>query len=458
MKKWGILLLAALGGIALVGCQQATTASVSNQQAWLNNTDCTQCHVSRTYANFNVNDVLGAKAGYENGGHLNGPRVFVAASGAGGAREFDGSDANYASGQGCNKCHTDQGFVDWATNGAPALTAAGTANTDPNASNTNTGVSLAPPGCFTCHDPHNKGNMNPRTLATVNLPIGFPTTTTNTSTSSVQFTNAAGGNGVLCANCHQARTAWAAPTTTYVKIASYWGPHHGPQTDFFLGVGSATTATVTTKTASYHAGVADTCVGCHMVQPTGNASSSLQVSGHGMYLTADVHGVPKDFIAVCQTCHTVPTATAVTGVKQSASTASSFVNLVSGSTMLFDIQIAEKTLVTYFGLGANCFTSTGTAAAAGSGAIVAANYDKTVAAPVTADFVPGNSWVQHLDWEFNPNSPYVSATQAKALWNFKLFCEDKSLGVHNPEFAAQLLYDAISTLGLTQPTNWTARP
>lgn len=481
MKKWGILLLAALAGVVvLAGCQN-NYLTAADLNGYVKKSDCMACHTSDLSSN---SALVAARAGYDSSGHLNGPRVFA----ADGTREFDGSDANYASGTSCGKCHTAEGFVDWIKNGAPA-TISGVTNTDPNANSIGTG-SYSPPGCFTCHDPHNTGTMALRTpsVGAVNIPVGFPSSgLTNTSSSTVQFPMINADNsdnaGALCANCHQARAGWTTPSLatgkSYVSIASYWGPHHGPQADFFEGVGSSTTAATTTATASYHAGVADTCVGCHKFDASGQAGTSMEVGGHGMYLTANVHGVQKDFYQPCLTCHTYSDKTAVTGVNQAsiASTSKSspmFYSFVGGSTKLSDIKVAEATLLTYFADFTKFYVSTSTGAAAGTdqsyAVVVKPTYDSTLsgtalAASVAAAGAPtiytGTNAVnnaQHLNWAFNPGSPSVTPTQAQALWNLKLFEEDKSNGIHNPRFAAQLLYDAISTLGLTPPTNWTTRP
>ena len=51
-------------------------------------------------------------------------------------------------------------------------------------------------------------------------------------------------------------------------------------------------------------------------------------------------------------------------------------------------------------------------------------------------------------WDFASTACYLTSDQIKAFWHLKLFVEDKSEGIHNPTYAAQLLYDAADTLGL----------
>jgi hypothetical protein len=73
-----------------------------------------------------------------------------------------------------------------------------------------------------------------------------------------------GGMGNLCANCHQSRTAFPAQAADgTVKVDStHWGPHHGPQAEFILGVGGA--GDVQGTPAPHYTKVTDTCEGCHM--------------------------------------------------------------------------------------------------------------------------------------------------------------------------------------------------
>ncbi len=56
----------------------------------------------------------------------------------------------------------------------------------------------------------------------------------------------------------------------------------------------------------------------------------------------------------------------------------------------------------------------------------------------------------------------VKAVKAEAYWNLQLFLYDRSDGIHNPTFAAQILWDSINALntvagagiplGATRPT------
>ena len=56
---------------------------------------------------------------------------------------------------------------------------------------------------------------------------------------------------------------------------------------------------------------------------------------------------------------------------------------------------------------------------------------------------------QAIEWnrDFASNgSVTLSLAQAQSYWNLQLYLEDRSNGIHNPVFAAQILYDAIVNL------------
>ena len=90
-----------------------------------------------------------------------------------------------------------------------------------------------------------------------------------------------GGEGNLCATCHQPRRAFPeAEDGVVTGISSHWGPHHGPQSSMLLGVAGG--GAEGSPSAHYQM-VEDTCVACHM--------------GEG-----DSHTFEPD-VAACQACH-----------------------------------------------------------------------------------------------------------------------------------------------------------
>jgi hypothetical protein len=141
----------------------------------------------------------------------------------------------------CAGCHSGGGFS--------AMIAAGlTPNTvtqgDPNPTRQD---------CRTCHQVHTSyttADWALETTAPVKL-FAFADVTYD------------GGKGNLCVNCHQPRTAIAAPDADgNIKVTStHWGPHHGPQSAMILGTGGAGIDDVP---GGHAALVADTCVTCHI--------------------------------------------------------------------------------------------------------------------------------------------------------------------------------------------------
>ncbi|HTP57382.1 MAG TPA: hypothetical protein VMM82_00600, partial [Spirochaetia bacterium] len=150
------------------------------------NQSCSDCHAS-TNPRY---PFQGARARYEVSGH-----------------KLLGNSA-YANGEGCQVCHTNEGFVSSLAKGNP----------DPK----EFVADPSQPGCFTCHEPHETGDFRLRTVA--------PVTLANGKVFDV-------GDGNLCARCHHA-TAVAAQAVAPMpanKVAPYWGSHHGPQADIVSG-------------------------------------------------------------------------------------------------------------------------------------------------------------------------------------------------------------------------------
>jgi hypothetical protein len=398
---------------------------------------CQECHSDSTAVG---NQIIGADCGYENSGHYLGPRTldpYVATTGH--MYVFHGTNAMYSNADGCARCHTHQGFVDYVENGI-----------------TDTVVpSASPPGCFSCHAPHDTGDFTLRTTAAVTLVDG---------TTTFDY-----GDGNLCVACHLAEStvdefldpsqfkdeAWPD------SVKSYKGPHHGPQSDFILGKNNwEYTDPITLIKVDYYGAsehvtdsrAPDSCVSCHHYQPDGRFRGNPELGGHGFYLTAAVHGSSKDIVETCVVCHsTSKFQTSYPGGPYKGFTSNTLTAAsdwdASGTTenILLEIQGLRDTLVSYFGDGATYFTG------AGTGPI------KDATASPAADQTTGE-W--NRDWVFQDAT--LEEWQAQSLWNFKYFMDDKSQGIHNPIFAAQILYDAIQnlidkgeplTVGTTRPPN-----
>lgn len=122
---------------------------------------CADCHSDNP-----KQPVAGARLAYNTSGHNNNGNSW------------------YANGAGCQKCHTNEGFIEFVETGKNGEYVANPSQ----------------PGCFTCHAPHTRGDFSVRTNKPVKMVDG--------STFNL-------GDGNLCANCHQARQA----AKDYVKAA-----------------------------------------------------------------------------------------------------------------------------------------------------------------------------------------------------------------------------------------------
>jgi hypothetical protein len=392
-----------VGLAILIGCDSSGVTGDGDgfDLSSINNSDaCLDCHSGDTATG---NNVLGASAGYENSGHYQGPRTLAPAGGDH-MYVFHGSNAMYANGGGCEPCHTHQGFVEWVATGSSS-----------------TVESASQPGCFTCHAPHETGNFTLRKSTSVALVDG---------TSTFDY-----GSGNLCVNCHLSRTDVATfLSATFPKsIKSYEGPHHGPQSDFIMGTNHWVYGGNSYNGVSVHAtATANSCVTCHLYLPASRLSGTLELGGHGMYLASEVHGSSKDLVSSCleSGCHDTgsqfnpdyPGGPYSDFFNNNKTATANWDGDATTENKLDEIKGLRDTLIGYFGTGGN-FTGG--------------------QAPLTAS---SGEWGR--DWDFQSQSTGNTMTlfQAQSFWNFKIFMEDRSMGIHNPTFAAQILYDAIDNL------------
>jgi hypothetical protein len=141
-----------------------------------------------------------------------------------------------------------------------------------------------PQDCRACHQIHTTYTLDDYALST-SAPVVKYVATGQTFD---------GGEGNLCANCHQARRYITAPAADgTIAVTARFGPHHGPQSDMLLGVGGA--GTVTGTPSAHYSTVTNTCVTCHM----GDAKNHTFAPN----------------VATCVTCHTDATSLDVKGVQ-----------------------------------------------------------------------------------------------------------------------------------------------
>ena len=331
---------------------------------------CGKCHSSSNPEY----PLLGAREGYNNSGHYLGFELHT-------------KNAYYANGNGCQLCHTNEGFIEYVTTG--------TVDSESFVANP------SQPGCFTCHDSHTTGDFSVRAVPAVIL-------------ANEEEVNLGAGN--LCATCHRARSSAedivkALPAD---KIPSYWGPHHGPEADILTG-NSAYEFPGKVYTNSLHTTVIkDTCITCHMALPQGRYSLSSAVGGHSFFVTGEVHGTEKNNPAACIDCHKE--------IKQ-----------LSG-TEYFDYKVmdydtdgeVEVIQMEIEGLLEHLVNGKGTG--------VLQKLD-----PPIYNKDGSYNWIRG-------NDSQRPIEEVAALYNYKLILEDRSLGIHNTNYTIQVLYDTIEAL------------
>ena len=361
-------------GRAIPACLLAALASVSLTIAGCEKRDlaiseilpksCASCHGSD--AEYSI---ASARAGYELSLHKTGGNAF------------------YSNGGGCQRCHTNEGFVKFVKTGKADAE----------------GFERAPsqPSCFTCHDPHGTGTFALRVVKPVSL------------ANAAQFD---GGKGNLCASCHQSRVdpAKVVVETDASKVNARFGPHYGPQGDLFAGTGAYEYPGKTYGTSPHTTKLTDSCVSCHMTVPEGRFSLSAGIGGHSFNMGGEVHGTKTLNASACQSCHP--------GIKQ-----------VPGGNVFDRNALAdydrdgtlEPFQIEFEGLLSRFMNAEGTGYL--QGGIVPAFYDKNGVMRATREGVR-------------------SEVQMAALFNYLFFMEDRSRGIHNPLYAVQILYDTIKSI------------
>jgi len=268
--------------------------------------------------------------------------------------------------------------------------------------------------CTTCHDfnatndPHVTGRYVAQ-QAPVRVPGGVGAVATLEKSPALSTapvgTDLSYGRGNVCVFCHKSRK----DVTFYVgasnALSIRWGPHDGPQSDVYSAKGGYQFAGQTYG-SSAHATLADACVSCHMRPVAGNAN----VPDHTM----------KPALAYCKTCHTQYTGTSF--------------DIQGGQSAVRDALRELETALNNAGV-----------------------LTRSVGAPYVAlsDEELGDNQF-HLD-KARPGNVLDEAT-AGALYDYLIVARSKDMGVHNPTYAKQLLWDSIKHVTGANPTSLPARP
>lgn len=299
--------------------------------------------------------------------------------------------AFYANGGGCQSCHTHEGFVQKLTTGEVDTEGFVEWPSQPN--------------CFSCHAPHERGDFSLRTTEAVSLVNGVTLDL---------------GDGNLCANCHQARTSAseAVKETPASQVRSHFGPHHGPQANLVAATGAYEFEGRSYSSSQHKFDVEDACVGCHMPLPEGRYRLSAAVGGHSFMIVHDEGEELTVNATSCQGCH-------------------AGMSPVEGS-RLFDTPAGED------------YDADGTLEVAQ--AEVEGLLDRLVNPNGTGLLQQGEAPIYTASGAFNsevPDDLMRSEAEMAALFNYKFFAEDRSLGIHNMRYTLQVLQDTVAALDPT---------
>lgn len=208
-------------------------------------------------------------------------------------------------------------------------------------------------------------------------------------------------SGNLCAACHQGRRNVGTYVTTRTTMTSRFGPHHSNQADMLIGTNGYEFAGYTYERTTHReattAAGKDGCLECHY-----KATSQYVVGGHSFNMRAEVHGNEVLNIAACTPCH------------------------------------GENDDYADIGPGYSVRDSVETLAADLRARLVAAG------------LLDGTTGL--------PKAVSTSKDSAGAVWNYMSVEEDRSVGMHNPAYAMDLLRSSIQYIqGSATPQMLSAR-
>ncbi len=327
----------------------------------------------------------------------------------------------------CTKCHSGQGFVEWAKNdfSTAAIKVTWTAN-DVHAIT-----------CAVCHDPHAVGTTSG--CAATNAPMRIEGTTPMLDAG---FVATGVGKAAICMTCHNGRRGLKNDTLALSDLSR--APHVGPQTDILMGQNLYFTKA---GDKGFHAMIQDSCISCHMEKtdpPAGlankNADGTYGGTNHTFYASSKI----------CSKCH-------------SSITPETFQGQIEHKleTLKAEIETSLKTIM-QAQIRAGNVIDFGTVKAKNVADIVSVEYieshgrqgaNVTLAGDVKASDLalnsikvlrPGGSSVEILG--------AADPSLAKAGWNYWMVHSDKSKGVHNPAFVNSALDVSIFAVKMLNAT------
>ena len=308
---------------------------------------------------------------------------------------FNGQQlAQYTNRTFCAECHTNEGYIEFQETGAIQNIAA-----------IPTGIS-----CTTCHSNHDTfdfENDGPDyALRNDNLPVQLIVD----SDYHIDYGNTSNN----CVSCHQPRAS--GPTDdgmgTFSITSSHWGPHHGPQSTMLEGIQGAlipgTLGYPGIASGTHRTGTS--CVSCHMGETTDMSDGS-----HTMWPTENA----------CVTCHSGGVPSEVSGFANDLVSLGNLLENVVGWEYEYEVD--------------------------GNGDLVEdMNGDPIIVLDASGD--PVTIEVLGIIHDGHPNNgsfgqgATFTILEAEAAWNYLFLVEDKSNGVHNPNYAKALVRNSVEAL------------
>ncbi len=327
----------------------------------------------------------------------------------------------------CSRCHTANGFLTWL----PVLLGDQPGDPLDNIVVTWDIEETHPQTCVTCHDPHQVGTSSGND-PDVNIRISGDTPPL---IAGFQATDV--GRGAICMTCHNSRRGLRNDSTFDALSASEKAraPHGSAQTDVLMGENAYL---VEVGAPGGHATTGDTCVDCHMkaTPPPDALSYNQGGANHTFYAE----------LTICSECHSpyLLASDIQNGVQQLMDQVEEFLidayfdilgeQIAAGNTIDFNGQV---TVTDVADVTAIVFGETRGRQAIGVtvGGVEYGPYRLT-----DIDVVDGAAMV------IGTLADVADDTTLKAGWNWNLFNNDGSVGIHNPFFANGALIAARDAL------------
>ncbi len=241
-----------------------------------------------------------------------------------------------------------------------------------------------PISCAVCHDPHSVANPHQVRTMTATLENG------------VEISDV--GTGAICMNCHHAREEAVSYTNDFKNNLAHYGPHHGPQADMLKGTNAITFGQDIPSSPHLYA-TSNACVTCHMFPEGADSLGNIILMGSHTFSMTDQNG--NDNVAACAPCHG--------NIGTEFSDKKFYVNGnadLDGDGVANGLQIEVQGLLDTLAVRLPPLGSTDV--------VVDSNY---------------------------------TLTQAQAAYDYLMVKEDRSLGIHNPEYTYGILSASLNALG-----------